>query len=922
MKCNLFPFQQKALDSLHQYCAFAQQSYRTMLVPQVISFTAPTGAGKTIITSALIEQIFCGSAVVAEQPNAIIVWLSDSPELNKQSRDKIETKADRIQIGQCITIEDESFDQEILEDGYIYFLNTQKLSKSSNLTNHGDTRQYTIWETLNNTINEKSNRLYMIIDEAHRGAKMNQTTIMQTFIKGNDKCKPMPVVIGMSATLERFNTLVAGTTSSQHHVIVSPDEVRQSGLLKDLIEIYSPDDSLENKEMGVLQAATDEWRDKWLHWYQYCKEQHYKYVNPIFVVQVEAGKGNQISATDLDECLDVIEKRLGSKYLEGEVVHCFGDKSDITINGLKVRYEEPSRIQDDDNIKLVFFKESLSTGWDCPRAETMMSFRHAVDSTYIAQLLGRMIRTPMQMHIQVDESLNNVHLYLPHFDINTVSTIVDELQKVEGGTIPANFIEETVGGNRKVEILSVTHKKPQPVLQMPHTVLEADEAEDSLFHPEEPKTQAAQYDEVIGTNNVDTASEPPAVYAPQRQKPVQYPPQVAVSQDVETEDGIDREEVMREVNSMGLLTYDVRSVRINDYADSLFKLAHLLTQSALWHDALNTIIKEVVGKIHDYIEHLKATGQYESMAEKVLEFKLTKKVFDALGQEITDGKQLSMFASSNADLERQFRQANNVLYNEGIGNRYGAYYMDSNDEDAYKIQFIIYVGNDDCIRSLHTYAEKTFHDLIDKYRFNISKLPENFRLQYDKIVSDGDIVSKHNFRLPENINVTLEENGDTYTDHLFVNSRGIAKFKLNDWEKVTLEEERKRDGYICWLRNQPRKPWAMCIPYKINNEDKPMYPDFLIFRRASDGSIRVAILEPHGDQYADSLPKAKGMAEYARQNQAIGRIQLIRVFKDATTGQSHCRRLDMSKSAIQNKVMYLNTPAELDNLFVTEGIVE
>ena len=924
MKCNLFPFQQKALDSLHQYCAFAQQSYRTMLVPQVISFTAPTGAGKTIITSALIEQIFCGSAAVAEQPNAIIVWLSDSPELNKQSRDKIETKADRIQIGQCKTIEDESFDQEILEDGYIYFLNTQKLSKSSNLTNHGDTRQYTIWETLNNTINEKSNRLYMIIDEAHRGAKMNQTTIMQTFIKGNDKCKPMPVVIGMSATLERFNTLVAGTTSSQHHVIVPADEVRQSGLLKDLIEIYSPDDSLVNKEMGVLQAATDEWRDKWMHWYQYCKEQHYKYVNPIFVVQVEAGKGDKISNTDLDECLNVIEKRLGSKYMEGEVVHCFGEKTDITINGLKVRYEEPSRIQDDDKIRLVFFKESLSTGWDCPRAETMMSFRKAVDSTYIAQLLGRMIRTPMQMHIQVDESLNNVHLYLPHFDINTVSSIVDELQKVEGGTIPANFIEETVGGNRKVEILSVTHKKPQsvPRVTQPSPVASPSSGvTNTSSKPEVPQTQTPPYP-IPQTSSVGSASDTNIDELQGRQavqQPLQSP---TIIEESVQDDGIDREEVMREVNSMGLLTYDVRTVRINDYANSLFKLVHLLTQSALWHDAYNTIVKEVVDMIHDYIEYLKSKGEYDGMAKKVLEFKLTKKVFDALGKEITDSDQQSLFTSSNADLERQFRQANIVLYNEGIGNRYGQYYMDANDEDAYKIQFIMYVGNEDCIKSLHTYAENRFHNLIDEYRFSINKLSENFRLQYDKIVSDGDIISKHNFRLPENINVTLEEDGDTYTDHLFVNSRGIAKFKLNEWEKVTLEEERKRDGYICWLRNQPRKPWAMCIPYKINNEDKPMYPDFLIFRRTSDGSIRVAILEPHGDQYADSLPKAKGMAEYARQNQAIGGIQLIRVFKDATTGKSHCRRLDMSKSAIQNKVIYLNTLDELNNLFITDGIVE
>ena len=928
MKCTLFPFQQKALDSLHQYCAFAQQSYRTMLVPQIISFTAPTGAGKTIISSALIEQIFCGSQYVPEQPNAIILWLSDSPELNKQSRDKIETKADRIQIGQCITIEDESFDQEMLEDGYIYFINTQKLSKSSNLTNHSDSRQYTIWETLNNTILTKYDHLYMIIDEAHRGAKTNQTTIMQNFIKGSDKCKPMPVVIGMSATLERFNALVAGTTSSQHHVIVSPEEVRQSGLLKDLIEIYSPDDSLVNKEMGVLQAATDEWRDKWQHWYQYCKELHRKYVNPIFVVQVEAGKGNQISATNLDECLNVIEKRLNSKYLEGEVVHCFGEKSDIIINGLKVRYEEPSRIQDDDNIKLVFFKESLSTGWDCPRAETMMSFRHAVDSTYIAQLLGRMIRTPLQMHIQVDESLNNVHLYLPNFDIDTVSTIVDELQKTEGGEIPTNFIEETVGGNRKVEILSVPKRSQQtvnPLTQPTNGGSAAISSASTQTAAKQASTPSDYYSQP--TITLDFAAETKESYGHQQQEQQQTPPaQPAAEPAAEAEqqqtDGIDREEVMREVNGMGLLTYDVRTVRINDYASSLFKLAHLLTQSSLWHDAVDTIIKDVTTKIHEYIEQLKSTGRYEKMAEKVLEFKLTKKVFDVLGNEVEESKQLSFFTSSNADLERQFRQANTMLYNEGIGYRYIDTYMSGDDADDYKIQFVLFVGNEDCLKGLQNYAENKFHELIDEYRFNIGKLPENFRNQYDRIVSDGDLTSKHNFRLPESINVTLDENGETYTDHLFVNGKGIAKFKLNDWEKVTLEEERHREGYICWLRNQPRKPWAMCIPYMINGEYKPMYPDFLIFRKASDGSFRVAILEPHGDQYVDGLPKAKGMAEYARQNQTIGRIQLIRVFKDAATGKSRCRRLDLSKSAIQVKVLHLNTAEELDNLFFNEGIVE
>ena len=126
-------------------------------------------------------------------------------------------------------------------------------------------------------------------------------------------------------------------------------------------------------------------------------------------------------------------------------MHAFGEKETIDIHGLEVPYYEPSGINDNRKIKLVFFKESLSTGWDCPRAETMMSFRRAKDATYISQLLGRMVRTPMQMRIQVDESLNDVHLFLPYFEKNAVVEIVRALQASEGGDIPTDIYGEQMG---------------------------------------------------------------------------------------------------------------------------------------------------------------------------------------------------------------------------------------------------------------------------------------------------------------------------------------------------------------------------------------------------------------------------------------------------------------------------------------------
>lgn len=134
----------KAVRRLRKFLVVAQANYKLMEVSQAISFTAPTGAGKTIMLAALVEQVYRGDDNYPAQPDAIFVWLSDSPELNQQSCNKFFFNADGINHSKLFIIEDDSFDQQTLDDGKIYFLNTQKLGKGSNLTKHSDSRQYTI----------------------------------------------------------------------------------------------------------------------------------------------------------------------------------------------------------------------------------------------------------------------------------------------------------------------------------------------------------------------------------------------------------------------------------------------------------------------------------------------------------------------------------------------------------------------------------------------------------------------------------------------------------------------------------------------------------------------------------------------------------------------------------------------------------
>lgn len=108
---------------------------------------------------------------------------------------------------------------------------------------------------------------------------------------------------------QRFNALVEGTSSTIHKAVVTADEVRASGLLKDRIVITYPEEESVNNDMAILQAAADDWKQKWEHWTQYCFEQHYAYVNPIMIVQVLNGSGSKLTDTDLDDCLRKIEER-------------------------------------------------------------------------------------------------------------------------------------------------------------------------------------------------------------------------------------------------------------------------------------------------------------------------------------------------------------------------------------------------------------------------------------------------------------------------------------------------------------------------------------------------------------------------------------------------------------------------------------
>ena len=417
---------------------------------QAVVLSAPTGSGKTITVAAVIDWTFGGADGIAARPNTTFLWLSDSPELNQQSKGKLLAACDHVPFHRLVTVDSESFDEERLAPGHVYFINTQLLGKDKLLTKGGDKKTFTFWQTVANTIAAGPEDFILIIDEAHRGAGVSERArkpTMQKFITGSevDGLPAVPLVLGMSATPQRFTDLLGNTTRTQRPANITPEMVRQSGLLKDLIVVTTNKEETVHSDLTHLQHAAARWKHFRERWDGYCiKEKEKEIVKPVLVVQVQDGHGDNLTATPLHDVVTVIQREIGALAVN-EIVHCFQDKEEIQYGGCIIRRMDASRIQDSPEVKVVIFKTALTTGWDCPRAEVMMSFRRSVDATTIAQLVGRMIRTPLARRIESDEALNVVELFLPHYDTANLENVLNALRNPEAHEgSPSNVTTQAV----------------------------------------------------------------------------------------------------------------------------------------------------------------------------------------------------------------------------------------------------------------------------------------------------------------------------------------------------------------------------------------------------------------------------------------------------------------------------------------------
>lgn len=430
MEYDLFDYQREAAVEVLKRLARGRRDWNEDRSLSAFALSAITGAGKTVIATAVIEATIHGSPDLGidPDPRATFLWVTDDPALNRQTRNKMRDGSDLLDPTRLVVLDNDFLDSE-LRPGRVYFLNIQKLSKTSGLAHGGNNlRSHSMWEVIGNTIAAEGTDLYLVLDEAHKGMKQaaDRSTIVQRIIGGQKGSNPpVPITWGISATIERFTTAMAGATDRATYPAVAVDleKVRASGIVKDQIDLDEPDET-GAFTATLLRSAVDATLDFDRRWARYAESENEPLVVPVLVVQV----GDKPSDAQLAELVSIIETQwpgLGPHAM----VNVFGEHDDLVIGARKLRWVAPESIQTETGIRVVLAKQAISTGWDCPRAEVLYSERAAKDATHIAQIIGRMVRSPLARRIATDDALNAVSCFLPHFNRAALGKITDELIK-------------------------------------------------------------------------------------------------------------------------------------------------------------------------------------------------------------------------------------------------------------------------------------------------------------------------------------------------------------------------------------------------------------------------------------------------------------------------------------------------------------
>ncbi|MFP3460080.1 DEAD/DEAH box helicase family protein [Arthrobacter globiformis] len=877
-------------DSLERYVETGRERVTA------VQLTAPTGSGKTVIAAAVIETALFGAEDVVANPDWTFLWVSDDPSLNEQTARKFLTASDKISHG-TIEIIEPTFDQKVLDSGKVYFLNVQKLNSSARLSKagQGDLREYSFWQTLSNTIDTKPDKFVIMIDEAHVGMKAERSrdTIVSRIIGGAKTGRPAaPVIVGITATPKRFEKAMDTIHRRVRPTRIGVEEVQASGLLKDGIVLARPEHLGANfNESALLRHSVATVRQYEAEWAAYSTANSEPQVLPALVIQV----GNVPTDDELTGIIDVVlEAWPGLKTRN--ICHTFGEHGVLNVGSYAIPYSNPEDIQDDLDIRVVLCKQAITTGWDCPRAEVLLSYRKVEDQDAITQIIGRMIRTPLARRVDHNEALNYVHCFLPRFNKEGVKKIKDRL-RLGDDTFREEWVHPEVEEPEALPgllppIPSTEVTLAGSTLAKRATTVNTGLRDERLRQQEVERDLNAAFFEDEGTDTkiaAGTASpEPEAAEEPiviGEQEDEENPGATGVT--------VFTNETVRLVRNpkidepifellISLPSYVIPGFQYRTQVDRLKNFATLLTgggKNAVLQGATKIANERLLNVLRETRVQLDESDSFQGAADKLAHFFIENEVttlFD--GNAVLEIDQLEEVEIDSKGVEQLFAQAERrigrTMANAYLNERYGV------DGDTFTMMMsVAVVAHQPGVREkLEQVANATIVEWFKEYQTQINKAPSALKSQIDEVRSEATEPEQSVISLPDNKPFPVAE--VVWPRHILSSPTGDYPVKLNEWEIHVLNTELADSRCLAWYRNPTGGPSSLKVPYFMNRRHHGVSPDFVFFHQTDDGVV-ASILDPHAQNQSDSVPKLKGLAAYAQAHgDEYQRIESIIKIKD------------------------------------------
>jgi type III restriction enzyme len=262
---------------------------------------------------------------------------------------------------------------------------------------------------------------------------------------------------------------------------------------------------------------------------------------------------------------------------------------------------------------------------------------------------------------------------------------------------------------------------------------------------------------------------------------------------------------------------------------------------------------------------------------------------------------------SEENIDQLFDAAGRMLAaGEGLHRTYWKRYHNHAKPNEAKLEIFALMRKPDTTGKMEQLAREQFTAFWRKHESDIKKLPAADKARFYALIQASGKPSAHELDLPERI--VEKKDGAPRKKHLYCDAQGDFYADLNSWEEALLDEAMNAKGFVGWLRNLPRRDWALCIPYELAGV-KPFYPDFIIVRKKGQ-EFQVDILEPHDDSRADTWAKAKGLATFADSHgMNFGRLIIAR-----KRGE-HFQLADMNDPLTRKKASKMQSQNDLEGLF-------